>query len=423
MLQYPWTGRPIRLEGLVNSVAWEKPKHSRKAVRRAGELLEREPDDLDRELKRVIDVLDVPGFGEEQLADGRAAIARVQAWVQARLVLLQWRSSHGYPLNTFQARLRQRAHLVDQGALFAQRLKRESSIVAKLRRFDNMDLSRMQDIGGCRAIVRDIAAVNAIAKDFLNGRARHELEKIDDYIQSPKDDGYRGVHLIYRYVGRGFGENFNGLRIEVQLRTQVQHAWATAVETVGLFRREAIKAGEGDEAWRRFFALASEAFAWLEGGMPEGYLHVFAQDLHIELSDLVYDLDVFGRMQRYRDALKLALTGKKQRFYLLALDLEREELRVVGYGQNERAQAEKAYADMEKELRGFGDVVLVSVENIMSLRKAFPNYFADTTLFLDTLRSVLGWGGQEQPPNWWEQWVEIANAPPRDDDNAQLELF
>lgn len=404
-------------------MAWETPKNSRGVVRRAGALLAREPDDVDRELERVAKILEEPSLSSEQLDEAEAMAARVQSWSLATLVLLQWRSSHGYPLNTFQARLRQRAHIVDPGALFAQRLKRVPSIIAKLRRFENMDLARMQDIGGCRAIVHDTASVYAIAGDFLNGRARHELEKIDDYIEKPKDDGYRGVHLIYRYTGRGFGEHFNGLRIEVQLRTQVQHAWATAVETVGLFRREAIKAGEGDDGWRRFFSLASEGFAWLEGGLPEGYFNIFAPELHAELNELVQDLDVFGRLQRYRDALKLALTGKRQRFYLLSLDLEREELRVVGYGRKERAKAEADYAEMEKELRGFGDVVLVSVENIVSLRKAFPNYFADTTLFLDALRSVLGWGGQEQPPDWLAEWAQLVNAPANDDGASQLELF
>ena len=52
---------------------------------------------------------------------------------------------------------------------------------------------------------------------------------VDDYITTPKDSGYRGVHLIYRYYSDK-NETFNGLKIEVQIRTALQHAWATAVD-------------------------------------------------------------------------------------------------------------------------------------------------------------------------------------------------
>ena len=72
---------------------------------------------------------------------------------EALAVINNWRSSHSFPLNTMQVGLRRRARQVDPEALVAQRIKRLSSIEAKLRRFDRMSLSRMQDIGGARAVV------------------------------------------------------------------------------------------------------------------------------------------------------------------------------------------------------------------------------------------------------------------------------
>lgn len=69
-------------------------------------------------------------------------------------VLNNWRSAHSFPLNTFQMGLRTRAQAVYGEALVAQRLKRTPSILLKLRRFPTMNLSRMQDIGGCRAVRR-----------------------------------------------------------------------------------------------------------------------------------------------------------------------------------------------------------------------------------------------------------------------------
>src|SRR5438045_1467899 len=68
-------------------------------------------------------------------------------------ILGKWRARHNYPINTFQATLRHKLKRIDKEALVAQRLKRIPSIVEKLRRFPDMQLVRMQDIGGLRAVV------------------------------------------------------------------------------------------------------------------------------------------------------------------------------------------------------------------------------------------------------------------------------
>jgi hypothetical protein len=47
---------------------------------------------------------------------------------------------------------------------------------------------------------------------------------------------------------------------EIQLRSRLQHAWATTVETVDTFTRQAIKTGGGKAEWRRFFFADTEVF-------------------------------------------------------------------------------------------------------------------------------------------------------------------
>ncbi len=69
-------------------------------------------------------------------------------WIDAFLILSNWRACHGYPINTFQATLRTKLKKIDKTALVAQRLKRTPSILRKLERLSGMSLSRMQDIGG-----------------------------------------------------------------------------------------------------------------------------------------------------------------------------------------------------------------------------------------------------------------------------------
>ncbi len=88
-------------------------------------------------------------------------------------------------------------------------------------------------------------------------------------MMDPKEDGYRSYHLIYQYKGSLQTACYNKLRIEVQLRTKLQHAWATAVEAVGIFTKQALKSNIGDKDWLRLFALMSSEIAFDE--KPRSY--------------------------------------------------------------------------------------------------------------------------------------------------------
>src|SRR5436189_6212680 len=96
----------------------------------------------------------------EILAAPKAFSADDQEW--ASRVLANWRACHGYPINTFQATLRQKLKVIDNQAIVAQRLKRAPSIILKLQRFEGMKLARMQDIGGLRAVVNSIPKVRKL---------------------------------------------------------------------------------------------------------------------------------------------------------------------------------------------------------------------------------------------------------------------
>ena len=113
-------------------------------------------------------------------------------------VIYNWRVSHAYPLNTFQMSLRRRALKIDDGAIVAQRSKRRSSIKVKLDRMADLQLSEMQDIAGCRAIVSSVKQVYELVDGYKYKYSNHKLVDEDDYIRHPKPDGYRGYHLIYQ---------------------------------------------------------------------------------------------------------------------------------------------------------------------------------------------------------------------------------
>ena len=315
-------------------------------------------------------------------------------------IVNNWRACHNFPLNTFQVGLRRRARLIDRTALVAQRIKRLPSIRRKLEIQGNMTLSQMQDLGGCRAVVRNIAQVKKLTSGYLAGFGNHELARFDDYISAPRVSGYRGIHLIYKYKSEK-NAHYNDLRIEMQLRSQMQHIWATAVETVDTFTRQALKSSIGQPDWLRFFALMSSAIAVAEKsplvpGTPS------KSELITELSEVSGRLDVRRRFGAFPAVLQIIEEEAKasDHFFLLVLDPDRGQLDIQSFKQTEAETASAAYLEAEKRVETASpqQVVLVSVNSVAALRRAYPNYFLDSGNFLNLLDSALSGRPMRAPP-------------------------
>ena len=342
---------------------WAAPSHPRGAVDRAGRLLARN------------------GVVADPLVIGHALD-----------VVNDWRSSHSFPLNTFQMTLRQRSASICSQPIVAQRLKRTPSIIAKLRRFPKMQLSRMQDIGGARAVLTDVAEVDRLRGRYRRGRARHALVTEKDYIREPKPSGYRGIHLVYRYHSDRTAK-YNGLQIELQLRTRLQHAWATAVETVGTFLGQALKSSEGEQSWLRFFELVGSVFALHEGlpagpGVPADRAALVANTRMAEQR-----LQAKDRLVMFGHALRVIGEDPAMRhgaYFLLVIEPDENRLTVWFYRRRELAAGIQQYQEEEKRIAGTtGDAVLVAADSLSSLRRAFPNYFGDTQTFVQEMNRLL----------------------------------
>jgi ppGpp synthetase/RelA/SpoT-type nucleotidyltranferase len=305
-------------------------------------------------------------------------------------VINNWRSAHSRPLYTFRFGLRRYAEAIDPGALVAQRIKRLSSIYWKLQLRPNMRLSQMQDIGGCRAVVSSVDAVKALHARYKSSEIKHKLVSTDDYIANPKGSGYRSLHLVYSYFSDRKTAH-NGLKIEVQIRSQLQHAWATAVETVGTFIRQALKSSIGEDDWLRFFALMGTALAEREGSAPVPNTPVEPVGLRNELRAFANRLDVCARLQAYGEALhNIETLPANSDYYLLELDPSAMQIKVTGYKQKDLTAATVQYLDVEKTIAGTNkDAVLVSVDSMTSLRRAYPNYFLDTNLFVEAVNQAI----------------------------------
>ena len=306
-------------------------------------------------------------------------------------VITNWRSSHGYPINTFQATLRAKLKGIDNGAIVAQRLKRLPSIVAKLRRYPGMQLSRMQDIGGLRAVLRTVEQVRALENQYRLTRFRHALVSSYDYIAVPKDSGYRSIHLVYRYRNPR-APAYNGLLIELQFRTRLQHAWATAVETMGTFINQALKSSEGPEEWLSFFALTGAAFAHLEQTAPvPGYQHLSQEETFERVRQEASNLGVREKLILFSlGAHAIHQDRTSGSYHLLMLDMEKKIVRVKTFSRNNLDKANEAYFQIERRIQDGANIqaVLVSTVSLDALRSAYPSYFLDTQWFISYLNRI-----------------------------------
>lgn len=170
------------------------------------------------------------------------------AAVQALRVLESWRKEHADPLRKATMGLRSRVTSSRcNDPKVSQRLKRRYTIIHKLWREPTMQLTTMHDIAGCRAVLGSIEEVKAVSARWMKKRGR--VHKRFDYITNPKPTGYRGEHLVVQY---------DGFMVEVQLRTRLQHAWATAVEQVGSAIEADLKSGYGPPDILNLFKLLGD---------------------------------------------------------------------------------------------------------------------------------------------------------------------
>lgn len=322
-----------------------------------------------------------------------------------------WRSSHSYPLQIAKMTLRKRAKKIDGQSIVAQRLKRLSSISVKLKRNRHMKLSQMQDIGGCRAVVssikklHDLVAVfeKAIAKNppikarekprktKPRSRSGWELTERYDYITQPKSDGYRSFHYVFQYQSVFKDKQvYNGLRIEIQLRTQLQHYWATAVEAVSTFTEQALKSGIGRPEWKRFFALMGSAIALRENCSLVPNTPTEESALVAEIRQLYRELQVETVLESITATVNMEREYGAQA-YLLVLDTGTKTLEVKGYKSDELPAASQEYLLVEERYAENPSVqaVLVSVDSLATLESAYPNYYLDTKEFLNIVREIV----------------------------------
>jgi ppGpp synthetase/RelA/SpoT-type nucleotidyltranferase len=316
-------------------------------------------------------------------------------------ILSYYRSCHEHALINAVDLLSECAREVEHSAIIGKRLKRAQSIIEKLKRYSSMKLNTMQDIGGCRAILSTEKKVTKVVR-CLKKKSNF---RINNYIENPKSDGYRGVHLI----GYFQNEQLETRPIEIQVRTVLQHSWATAVEIIDLFTGQALKASRGTDDWKDFFVAASYQLALIE--KVKIGKNTTAQQLAKSIFDLIvkekdsdlkmqylsnmyklYKLDkkmsIVEKFEAFTQSIKLANehieTITDARYTLLTIDTKNKSLNSTLFSRNQFKNAANMYLEAEKKAAISQDIVvaLISADSLGGIKEAYPNYFADSSIFI-----------------------------------------
>lgn len=311
------------------------------------------------------------------------------ALAEAMTIVDDWRKLHLPVLEELMDQIK--ALLDEKGikpAFSSQRLKRMVSIREKLRRTPNMGLGGVQDIGGARFVFEDIStlmrAKECICSASFDGFTMdHEPY---DYILKPKESGYRSIHFVFKY--HSDDENKDGMRVELQIRTKLQHDWATAVETAELISQSSLKASQGDKAWLEFFKLVSAIFARKEGRPVNAFYEKYSEE------DYCRRFSEINAKNRFVDQLQalvgaVSLTEENSfigGYALILIEYNDRKVSLRHFTPEDKDIANSIYAKTESEIdKEKAAVVLVSVADINELREAYPSYFLNAQEFITAL--------------------------------------
>lgn len=296
-------------------------------------------------------------------------------------IIDKWRQAHLEPLTEVTLKLQEWLQDLSPSICMAQRLKRKPQIIKKLKRTHPMRLSQMQDVGGCRAIFASNEDIEK-AIDIIKNKSRYRFLNIvgqKDYRQNGRaESGYRAVHVIF---------DRNGYKIEMQLRTMVQHSWAEEVERTSIICQSSLKEGEGPAQVLAYFKTASDV------------LNCFDLNIQISSSDI-------NKVNTERDKIRGIID--KERLHLLKgfkvntnyLKSMKEKQKSLGKSKKmnnwilifnwkeglfnnwahvshkpEKAVEEYSYLESSWSLLDGHEVVMVSAKTIESIQRTHSHYF------------------------------------------------
>ena len=290
--------------------------------------------------------------------------------------------------------------------LTASRNKRIESIISKLRRPEKPKLDRIHDIAGTRIIFENIKSLEDYIDILENTELVNFKEKINEdknrynYIKNPKSDGYRSIHKVFYYSSnipystlneKSF--NLENKKIELQLRTRLQHIWATTVEIYDIINKSNIKTGTHNKLETKeglFFKKCSLVFEGIESNDVE--------KIKININEIFRDKDlveIYNRLKGIKNIknIQLPKTLGSDEVFILITDLNKGKTTFFTTEPIEKNDKQDTFLINasyrrleEKNTKGEYILLLLTLGDIKKLKNVYPNYFLNTNKFISILK-------------------------------------
>ena len=300
--------------------------------------------------------------------------------LEALQIVGHWRAAHIEPLRKTLSML-EGVCGQDESTVLVSRLKRIDTIINKLSRPGyNFILTTLRDIAGCRLIVQTDDDVRRFAEAI---QATGQCREVKDYMLKPKQSGYRGIHLICRHDAESYG--YEKLDVEVQVRSRLQHDWATAVEIYDMITEANLKFDNGSREQKRYFQLAS---ALMSHDVDD---EVSAVE---ELKALDRDLHVLSVLREAVDSMYVIYDKdgdiSRSDSCLITVDVGVQQINLRVFSSDEEDTAADEYTELESGEHEGLVYLLARAGSLDDLRRAYPNYYSDISEFVNWLNDCIG---------------------------------
>lgn len=290
--------------------------------------------------------------------------------------------------------------------LTASRNKRIETIISKLCRPEKPKLDRIHDIAGTRIIFENIKSLEDYIDILENTELVNFKEKINEdknrynYIKNPKSDGYRSIHKVFYYSSnipystlneKSF--NLENKKIELQLRTRLQHIWATTVEIYDIINKSNIKTETHNKLETKeglFFKKCSLVFEGIESNDVE--------KIKININEIFRDKDlveIYNRLKGIKNIknIQLPKTLGSDEVFILITDLNKGKTTFFTTDPIEKNDKQDTFLINasyrrleEKNTKGEYILLLLTLGDIKKLKNVYPNYFLNTNEFISILK-------------------------------------
>lgn len=275
-------------------------------------------------------------------------------------ILQTLRTSYKVPLSRIFEVLQESIKRVNKEAIITYRIKRIDSIISKLTRLEDTQLPRIEDIAGCRCILKNNDQVYRL-KEILEKELYIKSDR-NDYIANPKKDGYKSLHLIVQTKDK------LSRPIEVQLRSEKDHNWATLVEITDLIYNTRIKELGNENELGRILLLLSKGFENLNKSEIVEIIDLIEKTQFIKRINSVFVNNSIKVRKQWSE-----IEGRSDRcFYLIEVDTENNSF-ISSYSNFN--EAESAYFRKFKKHQKH-NIVLTHIPNAKfeQISKAYSNY-------------------------------------------------